>query len=208
MRFNDGAVDSLGRFWAGSMNDFGAGAPQAEGTVFRLDPDMSVHRMIENVTIPNGIGWSPDDTKMYFTDSPTRRIDVFDFVKETGEIRNRRMFFKLGEEEWDGNVVLDGCAVDIAGNVWTAVHEGACVLKLSPEGTVLAKVELPAWRVTCPAFGREGELFVTTAGVEEGERPPEGTKYHGAVFRVMTGVQGATRNKFGPFETGVGSIDL
>ncbi len=58
MRFNDGCVDPQGRFWAGTMNDPKVKEPAAEGVVFRLDPDMSLHRMIEGVTIPNGMGWS------------------------------------------------------------------------------------------------------------------------------------------------------
>jgi sugar lactone lactonase YvrE len=166
--------------------------------VWRLDPDMSLHPMITGVSIPNGIGWSPADTTMYFTDSPSRGIDMFDYEPETGSISNRRVFFRLGEE-FAENTVLDGCAVDKEGNVWAAVHEGGCVLKISPQGIVLVKVQLPAWRITCPAFGPHGEMFVTTAGVEEGEVPPEGSAYHGAVFRVQTGVEGRPRNTFGPF---------
>src|SRR5919201_2955997 len=76
LRMNDGAVDSRGRFWAGTMQlDFEPGA----GALYRLDPDGSLHTMLTGVTISNGIGWSPDDTLMYYVDTPTRRIDVFDW---------------------------------------------------------------------------------------------------------------------------------
>ena len=71
MRMNDGAVDSQGRYWAGMMNDPKVQEPTDEGVLFRLDPDMTLHRMIEKVTIPNGMGWNADDNVMYFTDSPT-----------------------------------------------------------------------------------------------------------------------------------------
>ncbi|KAA8894888.1 regucalcin like protein [Sphaerosporella brunnea] len=202
MRFNDGAVDSRGRFWAGTMNDFHVEELKAEGTVFRLDPDLSLHRMIENVSIPNGIGWSPDDKTMYFTDSPSRGIYAYDYAADAGTISNRRVFFQLGEDDGSGATaaaVLDGCAVDADGNVWAAVHEGSSVLKISPQGEVLAKVQLPAWKITCPVFAQGGVMFVTTAGAAKEDGPPEGSKAHGAVFKVHTGTRGMPVNKFGPF---------
>lgn len=70
MRFNDGAVDSHGRFWAGAMNDPKIQSPGPEGVLFRLDPDLSLHRMLSPVTIPNGIGWNQANDTMYLTDSP------------------------------------------------------------------------------------------------------------------------------------------
>lgn len=71
MRMNDGAVDSHGRYWVGTMNDPKVQKISGEGVLFRLDPDMALHRMIEGVTIPNGIGWTADDKSMYFTDTTT-----------------------------------------------------------------------------------------------------------------------------------------
>ena len=72
MRFNDGVVDPEGRYWAGTMNDPKVKAPPTdEGVVFRLDPDMTLHRVMENVSIPNGTCFSPDQKTMYFIDSPT-----------------------------------------------------------------------------------------------------------------------------------------
>ncbi len=91
LRFNDGAVDSRGRFWAGSM-----GGP-GEGTLYRLDPDGSVHIMIPGVSTPNGIGWSLDDTIMYFTDSVPRVIYAFNYDAVSGNIVNRRNFIEVPE---------------------------------------------------------------------------------------------------------------
>jgi len=86
VRMNDGAVDSRGRFWAGTMQlDSEPGA----GALYRLDPDGSVHTMLNGVTISNGIAWSPDESVMYYVDTPTRRVDVFDWDPEAGSIRNR-----------------------------------------------------------------------------------------------------------------------
>ena len=78
MRLNDGVVDHEGRYWAGTMNDPKVKAPPTnEGVLFRLDPNMTLHRMIENVTIPNGICFSPDEKSMYFIDSPTGNGKAF-----------------------------------------------------------------------------------------------------------------------------------
>ena len=91
-RMNDGACDGAGRFWAGTMAiDERPGA----GALYRLDPDLTVHTMLTGVSISNGIDWSLDDRRMYYVDSPTRRIDVFDFDVAAGAIANRRTFVEL-----------------------------------------------------------------------------------------------------------------
>ena len=117
MRFNDGAVDSHGRFWAGAMNDPKIQPPGPEGVLLRLDPDLSVHRMLAPVTIPNGIGWNWQDDTMYLTDSPTAKIFAFDFDAATGAISNRRVHFDFGEP-----LEPDGFAIDVDGCIWSAIH--------------------------------------------------------------------------------------
>ena len=83
-RMNDGACDPAGRFWAGTMSD---GEPRAgSGAVYRLEIDGEVTRVVEGVTISNGIGWSPDDRLMYYVDTATQDIDRFDFDLDTGRI--------------------------------------------------------------------------------------------------------------------------
>ena len=75
---NDGVVDHEGRYWASTMNDPKVKAPPTdEGVLFRLDPDMTLHRMIEKVSIPNGICFSPDEKSMYFIDTPTGNGKAF-----------------------------------------------------------------------------------------------------------------------------------
>ncbi|KAL7266899.1 rRNA-processing protein cgr1 [Rhizina undulata] len=183
-RFNDGAVDSKGRFWAGSMNDFHVGEPQPEGCVFRLDTDLTLHRMIENVSIPNGMGYSP-----------TRSVFVYDYDSETGTITNKRTFFTLTDED---EAVPDGCTVDTDGHLWIAIHEGSCVIRVSPDGREVARISLKAWRITCPCFGGSefDELFITSAGVGEDEAKPEGSTDNGSVFRIKTSSTGLRPNKF------------
>ena len=86
MRFNDGAVDCRGRFWAGTMSE--ADDLQPEGVLYRFDPDRSVHPMLTGLGIPNGIGWSPDNSVMYVTDTEEQTIYAFDFEAERGEMTN------------------------------------------------------------------------------------------------------------------------
>jgi sugar lactone lactonase YvrE len=183
LRMNDGAVDSRGRFWAGTMQlDFEPGA----GALYRLDPDRSLHTMLTGVTISNGIGWSPDDTRMYFVDTPTRRIDVFDWHAETGAIANRRPLVEL--EPGGGDP--DGLVVDAEGCVWVALWDGASVRRYGPDGGLLGIVEVPASRVTKAAFGGPGldELYVTSA-VGPGS-------HSGGLFRARPGVRGLPANAF------------
>ncbi len=117
-RFNDGAVDPQGRFWAGTI----AAEPEQRPTarLYRLDPDRSVHTLASGVGVANGIGWSLDHRTMYFTDSPRRVIYAYDFDPETGAIDRRRPFARLADE--DG--VPDGLAVDSQGFVWSAIWDG------------------------------------------------------------------------------------
>ena len=183
LRINDGAVDSRGRFWAGTMQL--DSEPEA-GRLYRLDADGSLHTMLTKVTISNGIGWSPDDTAMYYTDTATRRIDLFDWEAEGGTIANRRPFVAL--EEGAGGP--DGLVVDEEGGVWLALWEGFAVHRYSPEGELLGVVDVPVGRVTKAAFGgpRLDELYITTA------RGPE--PHAGGLFCARPGVRGLPAHDF------------
>lgn len=192
MRCNDGAVDAAGRFWLGTMNDPKVQDPTDEGVLFRLDPDLTLHRMIERTSIPNGVGWTLDNKKMYFIDSPTRKIFVFDFDLASGAISNRQVFFHLADDELG---VPDGFAMDSAGNLWTAVCGGGKILKLSPEGKIIGEITLPTRMISCPGFAGE-DLFITSAAEEEPEKYPESVQYGGSLFRVHVGVSGKPQNRF------------
>ena len=206
MRFNDGSIDSQGRFWAGTMSDpVVVSSPEPEGFLFRLDPTSSkptLHRVIPNVTIPNGTGWSPDDKTMYFTDSPSRSITAFDFDAPSGEISNGRVFFKVAEEEPE-DAVPDGLCVDVEGYVWTAVHGAGKVMRINPQGEMVGVVKVPARSVTCPRLVGT-ELIVTSSEEEEPEKWPESVRFAGCVFRVEVGVQGMSVNTW---KGGLESVD-
>jgi len=185
LRFNDGKCDPQGRFWAGTMaRDHRAGA----GALYRLDADLSVHRMVDGVTISNGLDWSLDGRTMYYVDTPTRRIDRFDFDPATGSIANRRPFvtIPLG----DGNP--DGLTVDAEGAVWLALWDGWVVRRYLPDGTVEREIRLPCSEVSCPVFGGPDldELYVTTAWELLSAEQHAAEPLAGGLFRARPGVRG------------------
>jgi sugar lactone lactonase YvrE len=182
-RMNDGACDRAGRFYAGTMAD--DERPEA-GALYRLDPDLSVTRLRTGVGISNGIGWSPDERLMYYIDSHTHRVDVFDYNPATGAIDGRRPFAAVGQDD----VVPDGLTVDADGGVWVAVWGGYAVLHHDPGGQVLEALELPAARVSSCVFGGPDldRLFITTAA-----GPGESA---GALFVCEPGVTGQPSHPF------------
>jgi sugar lactone lactonase YvrE len=192
MRFNDGAVDSQGRFWAGSSIDHKYVTGQHEGVLYRLDPDRSVHTVLKGMTTPNGMGWNAADDTMYITDSPHGAIYAYDFEAATGSIANRRVFLRLERSVGEP----DGFAMDVEGCLWVAVWRGGCVLRVTPAGAVVGEVALPTRFVTCAEFVGS-TLFVTTAMEQEPYAYPESARHGGKVYCVDVGVQGKPRNAFG-----------
>ncbi|KAH7402877.1 SMP-30/Gluconolaconase/LRE-like region-domain-containing protein [Pyrenochaeta sp. MPI-SDFR-AT-0127] len=195
-RGNDGAVDSQGRFWAGYMFDPLVSDWSSEGAVFRLNPDLSLDRPMSNITIPNGTTWNKDDTIMFWADSPFKTIYQFDYDQATGAITNKRPFFTMPEDNRYGkDAVPDGHCIDEEGFMWTALHGGSHVLKISPQGEIVAEIKVPTSSPTCPCFVGE-ELFITSAGGTSG---PDGTpadEYAGSCFKINVGVRGLKRFKF------------
>jgi sugar lactone lactonase YvrE len=165
------------------------------GALYRLDPDLTVHTMLTGVTISNGLDWSLDGRRMYYVDSPTRRIDTFDFDMATGSIANRRTFVEVPADAG----VPDGLTVDAAGFVWLALWGGAALRRYAPDGTLERVVPLPVTHPTSCAFGGAAldELYVTSArrplDAEEKARQPQA----GGVFRLRPGVAGRPANLFG-----------
>jgi len=188
-RFNDGAVDPQGRFWAGTM---GKGPV---GSLYRLDPDGSVHQMETGVTTSNGIGWSPDGRAMYYTDSPLHVIYAYDFDPASGEIANRRPFAHTPDEEG----VPDGLTVDSEGCVWSARWGGWKVTRYDPAGQVERVIRTPVQYPTSCAFGGPNldELYVTSAWIMLNEAERQQRPLDGDLFRIHPGVQGMPASLFG-----------
>jgi sugar lactone lactonase YvrE len=160
IRFNDAGVDPAGRVWAGSMH-----VTEAEplGELYRLDPGGRMNPIIKNVTVSNGLGWSPDGSRMYYADSPLRRVDVFDYDPATGEAFARRAFADLSAAEG----VPDGLTVDADGCVWVAMWGGSALRRFTPDGQPDAVLPVPVSQPTSCAFGGPGlaDLYITTARV-------------------------------------------
>ncbi|KAK4190063.1 hypothetical protein QBC35DRAFT_429152 [Podospora australis] len=190
IRSNDGAVDPLGRFWLGTMTDFGLGDFQAEGSLYHFSKSQPPTTVLENLTIPNSVGWSPDGKTMYFTHSTEREVLCWDFDPKTGEMgNNKRVFYKH-----DGKGEPDGFRVDVEGNLWHAVYGEGKILKIDGTGKLVGEVSLPTKNITCVEFVGE-ELFVTTAAGEEGDSETE-REMGGGLFRVRVGVKGLGHGKF------------
>ena len=191
LRFNDGKCDPAGRFWAGTMAlDHRPGA----GALYRLDPDLSVHRMVDGVAISNGIDWSPDGRTMYYVDTPTHRIDRFAFDTGTGAISDRRPFATI--DPADGNP--DGLTVDAEGAVWLALWDGWTVRRYLPDGSMDREIRLPVSEVTCPAFGGPDldELYITSAWELLGETQHAAEPLAGGLFRARPGFRGRLPTAF------------
>ncbi|MDP9864475.1 MULTISPECIES: SMP-30/gluconolactonase/LRE family protein [Streptosporangium] len=179
-RMNDGACDRAGRFFAGTKaEDDTPGA----GAVYRLDPDHRCERVLEGVTVSNGIAWSPDERLLYYVDTPTGRVDVFDYDPGDGRLGNRRTFAEISRG------MPDGITVDARGHVWVALWGGGAVLRLRPDGRLDLTVEIPATNVTSCAFGGPDldVLYVTTAS--------DGTA-GGELLRCRTSVEGMPANPY------------
>lgn len=154
-RMNDGKCDALGRFWAGSMAfDKSDGA----GSLYRLDPDLTVTVALRDVTISNGLAWSADGTQLYYIDTPTQRVDRFQ-VSSDGALHDRTTV--VGIE--DG--FPDGMCIDDQDRLWVAVWGGHAVHRYSTEGELLAVVDVDAAQVSSCCFGGpDGRtLFITTS---------------------------------------------
>jgi sugar lactone lactonase YvrE len=174
-RFNDAKCDSTGRLWAGSNAiDFTAG----KGRLHVLEPDWGTRVVLDGLTLPNGLGWSPDDRTFYLVDSEDRVVWAFDFDAATGRIDNRRVLHRFGPPG-----LPDGLCVDERGYLWIAMWRGSCLTVLTPDGEVADIVPMPVRQPTSCAFGGPdlATLFVTSA--REGLDVPA-EALDGSLFRL------------------------
>lgn len=153
-RFNDGKCDGLGRLWIGTMAA-SAGSP-GRGVLFCFDGH-DLRAAADGFDVCNGLGWSPDHRLMYFTDTGRRVIYRYDFDLAAGMLGDRSVFHHFP----DGGKP-DGLAVDAEGCVWSALWDGACLVRLSPDGEIIDQIDLPVQRPTSVAFGN-GEMLITSA---------------------------------------------
>lgn len=191
LQFNDVSADPGGRFFAGT---FYGGSPP--GTLYRFDPDGSIHPVQDGVGISNGIGFSPDLRTMYHTDSTKRTIYQYDYDQTSGDLSNRRKLVVLPDTEG----IPDGLTVDADGFIWSANWGGGCVIRFDPDGAEERRIHFPATQTSSCMFGGAdlNELYVTTAWNGTGE-PPTGMEPRGydsnahrggELYRVRLDIQG------------------
>ncbi len=179
-RFNDAIADPMGRVFSGTM-----ATPDDKGRLYRIDTDGSIHVILENLLVPNGMGFSPDLKYFYFTDSDARTIYRFHYDQETGNITNGKSHIIT----LPGGGVPDGMTVDAEGYIWSARWDGKHLYRYTPDGDEALSISFPALKITCMTFGGSdySELYVTTAGGNERSREGDGA---GAIFYLQPGVKG------------------
>lgn len=186
---NDGKCDPAGRFWVGSMG------PKYKASLYRISNVGKCGKMLDSITISNGIVWTFDKSKMYYIDSPTLQVRQFDYDNETGNISNSKVVITFS----DGVGSPDGMAIDTEGKLWIAHWGGSCVSCWNPNtGKMIAKVEVPALNVTSCAFGGEklDILYITTTSLFMDEASQKKFPASGGVFSVKTGAKGIPANYF------------
>ena len=179
-RFNDVAADPAGRVFCGTMP-----TDTRSATLYRMDTDGSITTVLEGVGLSNGIGFSPDQKQMYYTDSLARKIYIFDYDIDSGDITNQRVFVETPD---DGSIP-DGMTVDAEGYVWGARWDGSSLYRYNPDGEQVVQIQFPAKKVSSVIFGGVDltDMYVTTAG--GGNKAEEGPGA-GGLFRLNVGIQG------------------
>lgn len=158
LMLNDGKCDRRGRYWCASVHSDFIGR-QAE--LWRLDPDLSVHRIDGDFIVGNGIAISPDNKHFYLADSRDETVWVYDFDLDSGRLSGKRRFFSTALIE--GRV--DGATCDVQGNYWCALVHGGAIACISPQGEMIRRIDVPAKHPTMVAFGgaQLDRLYVTSA---------------------------------------------
>ena len=192
-RMNDGAADPQGRYWGGSLaDDHHAGG----GAFYRLDRNGHAEQVLDGLTIPNGVGWSPDGRTMYLVDSGPRVVHAFAFDGDRGAIADERVLLTVPEDVG----APDGLTVDAAGDLWIAIYGAGQVRRYSPEGELRETLAVPAAQTTCCAFGGPGlhTLYVTTATENWTDEQRAAEPAAGLVYRLETGATGVAAAPYRP----------
>jgi sugar lactone lactonase YvrE len=189
VRTNDGGCDSLGGFIIGTM---AYATTSGAGSVFRVSADHQVTKVLDGVSISNGVQWSADGSQVFYVDTPTRRVDVFDVDTATGAWSNRRSHVSISQPD----ALPDGMAIDEEGGLWVALWGGGCVNHYDVAGRHIETISVPdVSQVSSCAFGGGDRktLFITTSrqDLASNDEP-----LAGSVFAVQTATRGAPLAEF------------
>lgn len=182
-RFNDGKPDRQGRFWSGTVFEHPPRKTEFRGALYRLDADLSCHRMVTGIGSSNGLAFSPDSKTMYFADSMGGFVWAWDFDANTGDIDRRRIFIDFR----DTGGCADGATVDVDGCYWTTLPESGKLSRYDPDGRLMRTIMMPTSIPTCCEFGGKDLdiLYVTSARLRKLTDP-----LAGALFALDVGVKG------------------
>ncbi len=191
-RFNDGKCDPTGRFWAGTM---AYDNPINQGSLYRLDTDFTVTKILGGIGISNGIIWSLDHTTMYYIDSTSYKVRSWSYDLDTGSIGEEKVVLSVTPDFG----LPDGMTIDEEGMLWIAFYGGSKVCRVhATSGEILDTIELPASAITACAFGAPGldTLYITSAA--QGMSPEElaASPESGNLFSVQTGFRGVPADRF------------
>lgn len=186
-RFNDAIADPEGRVYSGIM-----ATENTEGKLYRIDPDGSYRVVVEDLLVPNGMGFGADYKYFYLTDSDRRTIYRFDYDRETGNLSHQQVHIVTPEAEG----IPDGMTVDSEGYIWSARWDGSHVYRYNPDGKEVMRIELPPSKISCVTFGGENydRLFISSARGDDRcdsvtekwtDRDPAGDLFH-----LQTGIKG------------------
>lgn len=185
-RLNDGKCDPAGRLWVGTLD-----LPEtaASGSLYRVDPDASVSKLYEGVTVSNGLVWADDI--FYYIDSPRRTVMAFDYDAAAGTITNERVAIDL--EALGVKGYPDGMTLDNEGNLWVCRWAGFGVTCFEPKtAAILHELELPVANVTACAFGGPElqDLYITTASKGLSDEEKAAQPLAGRLFHCRPGATG------------------
>lgn len=185
-RLNDGKVSPEGRFWAGTQ--IGRTEQAALAALYRLDRDHRCQRMASELKVCNGLAWSPDGTRLYFSDSRIGTVWCCDYDANTGTFENRKHFVTMSPE-WGRP---DGAAMDIDGCYWSAGVSGGRINRFSPQGELIGFIPLPVTHPTMPCFGGPDlkTLYVTSLRAGLGKEQLQQMPLAGALLKIELDIQG------------------
>jgi len=190
-RFNDGKCDRRGRFWVASAD---RNETEAIAALYVVDVSGEITKVMSDVIVGNGMGWSPDNRTMYFTETGRGTIHAFDYDIETGTIGNQQVFATVPEAKG----YPDGLTVDADGFVWSAHWSGWRVTRYTPDGLIDQEILLPVPCVTSLTFGGDSldRLFITTARIGLNDQQLKEAPLSGGLFAVDVGIQGISETEF------------
>ncbi|MGE8539660.1 SMP-30/gluconolactonase/LRE family protein [Acinetobacter sp. ANC 3813] len=192
-RLNDGGVDRQGRFVFGSMNRL---EEDKTGILYRLNADLSIQKLEDNINTSNGICWSPAGNKFYFTDTWQGEIWSYDYNPSNGGLSNKQVFCTVDMQDGGSS---DGSTVDSEGYLWSAKVYSGQLVRYAPDGTIDRIIEMPVKKVTSLAFGGKNldVLFVTSMSQPPLPRFPGDNQLRGSVFAIYgLGLTGVAETRF------------